>query len=86
VKNTSFGYDLKNGSLGLQQVWHVKEPSLLKVINDKQRYKFAVLSPLTVITVRYLKIAFAAVNNPTYGYVTIAAFSLVKDVIASESL
>jgi hypothetical protein len=28
----SFGYDLKNGGPVLQQVWHVKKPSLIKAI------------------------------------------------------
>jgi hypothetical protein len=31
----SFGYDLKNGGPVPQQVWHVKEPSLLKALSAK---------------------------------------------------
>jgi hypothetical protein len=37
----SFGYDLQNGGPVLQQVKHVKEPSLLKAIIAKHRFKFA---------------------------------------------
>jgi hypothetical protein len=31
-----------------QQVWHVKEPSLLKEIRSKHRSKFAIMSPIMV--------------------------------------
>jgi hypothetical protein len=44
----SFGYDLKNGGPVSQQVWHVKEPSLLKAVRAKRRSKFAALSPVMV--------------------------------------
>jgi hypothetical protein len=40
----SFGYDLKNGGPVSQQVWHIKEPSLLKAVSAKHRSKFAALS------------------------------------------
>jgi hypothetical protein len=40
----SFGNDLKNGGPMSQQVWHVKEPSLLKAINAKHRSKFVALT------------------------------------------
>jgi hypothetical protein len=36
----------------LQKVWHVKEPSLLKAVSAKHRFKFAVLSPVMVTVTR----------------------------------
>jgi hypothetical protein len=44
----SFGYELKNGGPVLQQMWYVKEPSLLKAISAK----FAALSPVMVTAAR----------------------------------
>jgi hypothetical protein len=46
--NGSFGYDLKNGGPVSQQVWHVRETSLLKAVSAKHRSKFAALSPVMV--------------------------------------
>jgi hypothetical protein len=48
----SFGYEVKNGTPESQQVWHVKEPSLLKAISAKQRTKFAALSPVMMAAAR----------------------------------
>jgi hypothetical protein len=53
VKNHgSFGYDLKNGGPILKQVYHAKEPPLLKAISAKHRSKFAALSPVMVTVAR----------------------------------
>jgi hypothetical protein len=46
-----------------QQVWHVKEPSLIKAISVKLRSKFATPSPVMVTAARLMKIARAAINN-----------------------
>jgi hypothetical protein len=48
----SFGCDLKNGGPMSQAVWHVKEPSLLKVESVKHRSKFAALSPVMLTAAR----------------------------------
>jgi hypothetical protein len=48
--NGSFGYDLKSGGFVSQQLWLVKELSLLKVINAKHMSKFAVLSPIKTVS------------------------------------
>jgi hypothetical protein len=45
----------------LQQMWHIKEPLLLKATSVKHRSKFATLSPVP----DSLKIAQAAINKHT---------------------
>jgi hypothetical protein len=37
-----------------QQVWHVKESSLLKTISAKKRSKFAALPPVKVMLSRWI--------------------------------
>jgi hypothetical protein len=44
----SFMRDLINRGPVSQQVWHVNEPSLLKVMRTKHRSKFAAPSPVKV--------------------------------------
>jgi hypothetical protein len=51
----SFGYAIKNGGPVSQQVWHIKELSLLKAASAKHRSKFAALSPIMVTAARLLK-------------------------------
>jgi hypothetical protein len=41
----SFEYDLKNGAPVAQQMWHVKDPLLLKAISANHKSNFAALSP-----------------------------------------
>jgi hypothetical protein len=62
------GWDRINGGPVSQQLWHVKEPSLLKTISAKHRSKFAALSPVTVAAARWVKklpvwLLFAAINK-----------------------
>jgi hypothetical protein len=59
----SLGYAIKNGGSVSQQVWHIKELSLLKAVSAKHRSKFAALSPVMMATARQLKIVRAAQNN-----------------------
>jgi hypothetical protein len=44
--------DLKNGDPESQQVWYVKEPSLLKATSVQHRFKFAALSSVMVTAAR----------------------------------
>ena len=48
-----------------QQVWYVKEPSMLKVISAKHRSNFAALSSVLATAARKPKIAPAAINKQT---------------------
>jgi hypothetical protein len=48
----SFGYAIENGDPVSQQVWHIKELSLLKAVSAKYRSKFAALSPVMMATAR----------------------------------
>jgi hypothetical protein len=48
----SFKHDPKRGGPVPQQVWHVKEPLLLKAVSAKHRSKFADLSPVMVTAAR----------------------------------
>jgi hypothetical protein len=51
----SFGWDRINRDPMSQQVWHEKQPSLLKAISARHRCKFAALSPVMLTATRYLK-------------------------------